>query len=85
MRRWMLIGLYYEEYRPIFNTYGVRIYEGYFCTKTHKFKLVRVQRFTSMTYDIVQEKVIRLDQLGYSPREKFLVDVAEILVKIKER
>lgn len=83
-RNWSLIGLYYEVFSPRMTSYGVRMFEGYICTKTGKRKIVEVDSYKTPYSHQYEYKVENLITLGYLPKERFLVDVANMNLKIKE-
>ena len=85
MSDWYLVGLYYEKYTPFFSFFGVKVMEGYFNVRTKKYKLVNKWK-TRMSSSYEQQEIVeRMELDGYRPKHHFLIDIAEINIKIHDK
>lgn len=85
MSDWYLVGLYYEKYTPLFSAFGVKVLEGYFNVKTQKYKLVSKWKMKMLTVSEQDDTIEQMEIDGYLPKHRFLVDVAEINIKIHDK
>ena len=62
--KWKLLGLYYQQYSPFIENYGIRLIEGYYNIKTGRSKTIVRQTLKSNQAYETEQKIENIERLG---------------------